>query len=189
MEHRVIFNGNLSQKSANALRARVSEVLDRNDVGQLTVVFSSEGGSTREGIALYNYFGSLPLGVHMHAAGHVGSASVPVFLAGRRRTCTPSSRFFFHAFRWSFGEGSQSLDQIDEAGRRVVHDAQLAREIAERHTAIPAETLADLYSRQAVPTIVEPQQALDWGLVEEIAELNSEGVRQHDVRVWTVSWS
>lgn len=189
MEYRVVFNGNLSRASANALRSRVADALEQPDMEHLTIVLSSEGGSTREGLALYHFLRSLPHPVEVHAAGHVGSAAVSVFLGGHRRTCAPVSRFFFHAFRWSFGEGSQSLDQIEEASRRVVHDARLAREIAERHTKIPAEDLDALYGQQAEPTIVEPDQAVQWGLVEEVMELNPHGIKQPDVKVLTVTWS
>ncbi|MEX2587635.1 MAG: ATP-dependent Clp protease proteolytic subunit [Actinomycetota bacterium] len=189
MDYRVVFNGNLNRASANALRSRVAEALEQPDLDRLTVVLSSEGGSTREGLALYHFLRVLPHPVEVHAAGHVGSAAVPVFLGGRRRTCAPVSRFFFHAFRWSFGEGSQSLDQIDEASQRVVHDTRLAREIAERHTKIPPEELDALYGRQARPVIVDPDKAIEWGLADQIVELNPEGAEQSDVRLWTVSWS
>lgn len=189
MDYRVVFNGNLNRASANALRTKVAEALEQPDLDRLTIVLSSEGGSTREGLALYHFLRLLPHPVEVHAAGHVGSAAVSVFLGGHRRTCAPVSRFFFHAFRWSFGEGSQSLDQIEEASQRVVHDARLAREIAERHTKIPPETLDALYGQQARPTILELEQAVEWGLAEEIMELNPEGAKQPDVKVWTVTWS
>lgn len=189
MEYRVVFNGSLNQTSANALRRRVAEAVEQDDLDRLTVVFSSEGGSTREGLSLYHFFRALPAPVHMHAAGHVGSAAVSVFLAGHRRTCAPVSRFFFHAFRWSFGDGSHALDQIEEAAQRIVHDGRLAREIAQRHTTIPARDLARLYRQQTQPTIVEPDKAIAWGLVEEIIELNPDGAKQPDVKILTVSWS
>ena len=78
------------------------------------ILFSSQGGSTDQGLALYNFIRELPVPIHMHAVGHVGSMAIPVFVAGDRRTATPVSRFFFHAYQWGF-EGRQTCDGIAEA--------------------------------------------------------------------------
>jgi ATP-dependent protease ClpP protease subunit len=85
MNYRLAFNGFIYEVSANALRHRIASILERNDCETLTILFSSEGGSTDQGLALYNFIRSLPRAISMHAVGHVGSIGVPVFLAGRGR--------------------------------------------------------------------------------------------------------
>jgi ATP-dependent protease ClpP protease subunit len=47
-----------------------------------TLVFSSDGGNTDEALALYNFIRSLARPITIHAAGHVGSAAIPVFDPG-----------------------------------------------------------------------------------------------------------
>jgi ATP-dependent Clp protease, protease subunit len=187
-DYRLVFNGQLNQSSANALRHRVADALGQEDFERLTIVFSSEGGSTREGLALYNFIRELPAPVDIHAAGHVGSAAVSVFLAGRKRTCTPLSRFFFHSFQWTFGDSPQSVAQIDEAMKRIVNDAELARRIVSRHTKVPPKVLGTLFGAGAVPTIADPARAIEWGIVEAIEELNPDGASQPDTKIWTVGW-
>ncbi|MGA7327661.1 MAG: ATP-dependent Clp protease proteolytic subunit [Rhodomicrobium sp.] len=150
-------------------------------------MFSSEGGSTDQGLALYNFIRALPIPVHTHAAGHVGSIAVPVFLAGHKRTASPLSRFFFHAYDWTF-EGRQMSDRIAEAMQRLDSDIQLSRQIVERCTSIPAETLNKLYGRAPTPTIFTPAQAKDFGIIEDVIELNPTGVSQPDIAIWTVGW-
>ena len=157
------------------------------DFGSLTIVFSSDGGSTDEGFALYNFIRALPVPIHMHAVGHVGSMAVPVFLAGHERTCSPVSRFFFHAYDWEF-EGTQMSDRIAEALKRLNSDIDLSREIAARHTKIPKERLTRLYATNPDPTIFTPQEAKRFAIVDDIVELNPEGESQDDVALWTVGW-
>jgi ATP-dependent protease ClpP protease subunit len=186
-DYRLVFNGSLYEVQANALRNRVAVILEKPDCDSLTIVFSSQGGSTDQGLALYNFIRALPVPIHLHAAGHVGSMAVPVFLAGHKRTCSPFSRFFFHAYDWGF-EGRQMSDRIAEALKRLNSDIDLSREIAERHTSIPAERLSRLYATTPDPTIFSPQEAKDCGILQDILELNPEGMKQPGVAIWTVGW-
>jgi ATP-dependent protease ClpP protease subunit len=186
-QFRLVFNGSIYENAANALRSRIATILERQDCESLTIVFSSEGGSTDQGLALHNFIRALPVPIHIHAVGHVGSTAVPVFLAGHKRTCTPFSRFFFHAYDWGF-EGRQMSDRIAEALQRLDSDIKLSRQIVEKFTSIPGETLDTLYRRAPTPTIFTPAEAKDVGIVEDVIELNPTGVMQPNVAVWTVGW-
>lgn len=184
---RLSFNGHIYEVQANALQNRIAQILERQDYESLTILFASEGGSTDQSLSLYNFIQSLPVPIHIHAVGHVGSASIPAFVSGHKRTCTPYSRFFFHAYDWGF-EGRQMRDRVTEALQRLDSDIQLARQIVEKHTKISADKLDVLYGPAPTPTIIMPNEAKDLGLVEEIIELNPEGTPQPDVAMWTVGW-
>jgi ATP-dependent protease ClpP protease subunit len=171
----------------NALRARVANILEMDDFESLTVLFSSEGGDTREGLSLYNFFRSLPVPVRMHASGHVDSMGVPVFLAGATRTCSPISRFYFHPFSWTF-DSSQRLDGIDDVSSRFSNDVDSARRIVAERANLPADLTETLYGRGSRPAVVDPKKALEWGLVEAIEELNPKGETQPNTVLWTVVW-
>lgn len=185
--YRLSFNGPLHERSTNALRYRIAEIIERKDFDSLTVIFASGGGSTDQGLSLYNFLRSLPIPVHMHAVGHVGSMAVPVFLAGHRRTCTPHSRFFFHAYDWTF-EGKQTRDRITEALKRLESDIPISSEIVAKHTKIPPAQLEEFYGNSPTPTILTPKEAQKVGIVEEITELNPTGSVQPNISLWTVGW-
>jgi ATP-dependent protease ClpP protease subunit len=187
VHYRLVFNGMLYETQTNALRGRIATILERQDFESLTILFSSEGGSTDQSLALYNFLRALPLPVHMHGVGHIGSASVPVFLGGHRRTCTPFARFFFHAYDWGF-EGRQMSDRIAEALQRLRSDIALSRQIAERHTSLSSERLDQLYATSPTPTIFTPEEARQVRIVEEVLELNPTGAAQANVALWTVGW-
>lgn len=186
-DFRLVFNGSIYEPQCNALRNRIAQLFERPDCSSLTLVFSSEGGSTDQALALYNFIRILPRPIHVHADGHVGSAAVPVFLAGHTRTCSPHSRFFFHAYDWGF-EGRQMTDRIEEALKRLDSDIGLSRDIAAKNTRIGAARLDELYRRTPVPTIFTPDEAKALGIVEDIIELNPTGAIQPGVAVWTVAW-
>jgi len=77
-------------------------------------------------------------------------------------------------------------ERIAEAMQRLDHDISMAHEIVSRHTAMPAETLLSIYNRSPSPVVVSPSQALEWGIVHEIVDLNPAGISQPGVAIWTV---
>ncbi len=187
MNYRLAFNGTIKAAPANALRARVADILDQADFESLTVIFSSEGGDTREGLSLYNFFRSLPQPVRMHAAGHVDSMAVPVFLSGSVRTCSPTARFYFHPFSWTF-DSSQRLDGLDDIAERFLNDVVSARSIVADRASLPSDLAGKLYGRGSKSAVADPAQAVEWGLVNAIEELNPEGEPQANTALWTVTW-
>ena len=79
-------------------------------------------------------------------------------------------------------------DRIAEALQRLDSDIKLSSEIAQKHTRISAERLADLYGRAPKPTIFTPEQAKECGIVEDIVELRPSRESQGNVALWTVGW-
>ena len=181
--YQLYFANNLSLDSANTLRRRIADILERPDFGALTLVFSSDGGDTDQSIALFNYLVDLPIHLHMHAAGHVGSAALPVFVAGRERTSAPFARFFFHEYDWGF-EKRQTLHQIDEAVKRLRSDIEMARNILKNRTKLPNKFLQAIEGR-AAPAVIDPKEAQTFGLVDEICELRNISRDGMKAAVWT----
>jgi ATP-dependent protease ClpP protease subunit len=183
VEYRLTFASDISLDAANKLRSRIAEILERSDFGALTILFSSEGGSCDQSLALYNYISALPVRVRMHAMGHVGSASVPIFLASKQRSCARHARFFFHEYDWTF-EGPQTLRRITEAVERLSNDIEIARDIIKAGTRAGPDVLNALDGTGA-PKVLEPEEAKALGFVDEICDLsdvNSDGM---PFVVWT----
>ena len=135
IEYRLVFGSGINLETANNLRSRICQILERPDFGSLVIMFSSEGGSTDQSLALFNFISQLPVSVRMHAVGHVGSAAIPVFLAGTRRTSSLLARFFFHEYDWGF-DTRQTLNRIEEAATRLRSDVDLSREIIKTRTQV-----------------------------------------------------
>ena len=169
------------------MRERIATIFARQDCDSLVVLFASEGGGTVDGLALYNFLQSLPRPIHFHAVGNIGSIAIPVFCGAQKRTCAKISRFSFHTYDWRFS-GRQTLVRILEASQRLKDDIEISRKIVESRTRIPAKRLAELYRDTATPTIFSPEEAKQFGLVEDIIEINSSGATLKNTVIWTVDW-
>ena len=185
VEYRLGFGGNINLAEANNLRSRICQILEQPDFGALVIMFSSEGGSTDQSLALFNFIDQLPVPVRIHALGHVGSAAIPVFLSGSNRTCVPFARFFFHEYDWGFDE-RQTLNRIDEAAKRLRSDIELSRKIIKARTRVPAELLQTLDGRSP-SAILSPEQAKEFGLIEDVGDLSESGTGGMRVAVWSAN--
>ncbi len=177
------FSSNINSEQTTYLRTRIATILERKDFGSLVVLFSSDGGSTEQSLALHNFLIGLPVPVHMHAMGHIGSASIPVYLAGCKRTAAPLSRFFFHEYDWEF-DGRQTLRRIDEAVKRLRSDIEMARTIIKTRTRAGADVF-DALDGTAGPAILNADQAKSIGLVDEVCELRHPIPNGTPIAMWT----
>lgn len=184
VEYRLAFASNINIDTANNLRGRIATILEKPDFGALTILFSSEGGSTDQSLALYNYLSSLPVPIRMHAMGHVGSASVPVFLSCDNRSCATNARFFFHEYDWGF-DGRQTLKRINEAVKRLTSDIELARKIIQTRTKADTDIFQALDGTSA-PKILMPEEAKALGFINNILDLGKTGSNSMPIAVWNV---
>jgi ATP-dependent protease ClpP protease subunit len=148
--------------------------LSQNDFGSLTILFSSEGGSTDQALSLYNFLRQLPVPVHMHATGHVGSSAVLLFLAADKRTAAKEARFFLHEYDWGFAERA-TLHRIDEAARRLRHDIQLAKDIIQARAPKIPPKLTKAISGDAPPAIIASDKAKQFEIVSAVGDLITPG--------------
>jgi ATP-dependent protease ClpP protease subunit len=173
-EYRIVFANPINLDTANILRSRIIGALNQDDFGSLTILFSSEGGSTDQSTALYNFLRQLPVPVHMHAMGHIGSVAFPLFLAADKRTAGKEARFFLHEYDWGF-TGRVTLHRIDEAIARLKHDIKLAKDIIQsRAPKIPAN-LIDAISGDAAPAIISSDEAKQLEIVSTLGDLLATG--------------
>ena len=181
--YRLTFATDISVSSANVLRMQIANALAKPDFGSLTVQFASDGGDADPSRVLYNFIRLLPLSIRMHAIGHVGSAGLPVFLAGHRRTCEPTARFFVHEYHWTFS-GRQTLQRIDEAVQRLRGDIEFARQVIERHTKASPDLLNAL-DGTAAAAVMPPKEAKTLGFIDEVCELGDTDADGMPIETWT----
>jgi ATP-dependent Clp protease protease subunit len=132
----------------------------------LEIAFNSPGGYVSDGIFLYNYIRALPLTVRFHNLGSVSSIATAVFCAGTGNTCAPNALFLIHPVVTTPGS---PVATETWRGMLAYADADEARvdAILVRHTRIPPRLLAD---RRSLDVMLTAEQALEFGLVESIAE-------------------
>ena len=180
-EYRVVFNNGIYTDPANILRTRICEVLNKPDFGDLVILFSSSGGDTYEALSLFSFIVQLPVSVRMHAIGHVGSAAVPVFLAGNDRTGEPLCRFLIHPYDWAFN-GSETLNGIKEKALILEHDINTSRKIIKSRTQVPDGAL-DAIDGKAESALFHATEAVSLGLIDDVVSLGKAGSNGMEV-VW-----
>ena len=112
-EFRLSFASDVYLDQANHLRNRIAAILERQDFGSLTILFSSEGGSTDQSLALYNFITGLPVPVHMHAIGRLRKRLSPCFPGWTKTDCRELDPFFLPrirlGFHWQANTSSASM--------------------------------------------------------------------------------
>ncbi len=137
------FVGPIEHPWTQCLRNKLADAAS-NGVQELTLLFSSYGGSLFEGFALYNLIRSMPYEVNIHNIGSVQSIANIVFLAGRRRTAARHSSFMMHNFTWTFASETLTDPQIHEKVKRQFFE---------------------------VPSFISPPEAESLEIIEKIEDL------------------
>ena len=182
-EYRLAFARDIYVNEANDLKARICQILERQDFGSIVILFSSDGGSTDQALSLFNFIRGLPVPVHMHAVGHVGSVAIPVFLSGCTRTSDPITRFFFHEYDWGFTQ-RRTLNQIDEAVKRLRSSIVISRKFLNARTKVPADILKALDGRSSY-VILSPAEAKSFGIIEDFFDIEKKRDDGVKVAVWS----
>ena len=126
----------------NSFCAAVNEGIDN-----LTVLFSSEGGSVEDGLSLFALIRALPFKqLHFHAVGRIASVAIPIFLAADIRTADPNAVFHFHEYDWSYGgpvtllesRMAENLESLRDAARRASELVNARADIAQAGTSVAA---------------------------------------------------
>jgi ATP-dependent protease ClpP protease subunit len=151
----------------------------------ITVLFSSWGGSTGDGMALYSYLRALPVELTMHAVGPVSSIAVPVFLAGAQRLAVDHASFFFHEYTWTDRDASR-LTQATITERHMLLSQALAWS---RSTLKSATNTTDaeidrrkLFSGE--PILLSATEAQQIGIISAVAAPSISAAAAPRIVVW-----
>jgi len=151
----------------SALMAAVEQKL-REGADEFVVLMSSLGGSVFHGLSAYNFLKGIPAAVTTHNFGSVDSIGVVLFCAGTRRFSVPHARFLLHAVQANFSQGaSLEEQQLEERLKGLRIDIENIAGVIAANTGRSEQAVTqDMLNR----TTLNPEQAVDYGLVHEIKE-------------------
>jgi ATP-dependent protease ClpP protease subunit len=154
------------------VRSTLSHSVDKkaSNFDRVRLMISSGGGNVVSAFGAYNEIKSMPIEVHTMNTGATDSSALMIFMTGKKRYACSKSAFLFHQMAWTF-------TSKDDLPLTVISDA--ARWLT-TYQSMMAETIADgsdgkltkdrVMSMMADGTTLTPKEALDVGLVHEIAE-------------------
>lgn len=180
--HIVHFFGSLSQSTVEGLRDTCLKA-HAQGATEIRIHFSSDGGSTSDSFALYNFLRSLPIPVVMHNLGTVESIAIVVFLAGERRLACPHTRFLIHSLHWNFNAGRVDHARLREHLGSLDNDLERYVQVFSERTAAATQPLNIRSHLLGQEKILAPDEALAAGITYETAEATVPA----DAVVWWVS--
>src|SRR5436190_11963773 len=169
---RIVFLGQpVEDEIANVIVAQLIHLEADDPDKEISLYINSPGGSVDAGLAIYDamqYVRSDIRTICFGLAASMGSLLLAGGAAGKRMVL-PSSRILIH--QPSGGFQGQTTD-IEIHARAALELRKRVDEIYARHTERPADDLPSHMNRDRVYT---PQEAVDYGLADEVIE-------RHDLR-------
>ena len=172
LRERIIFLGTpIMDQVANTIIAQLL-YLEREDPDRgINVYINSPGGSITAGLAIYDTMQMISPEVSTVCVG-IAASMATVLLSGgtrRKRYCLPNSTVHMHQAQ-SGTQGAASDIQI--AAREITRLQDLLRGILCENTGQPMDNIIRDSDRDNYLT---PQQAMEYGLVDEILGVNRDG--------------
>jgi ATP-dependent protease ClpP protease subunit len=157
------FSGPIDQEAVTKLLGSFTNAY-RGGVREIHLFFYSHGGSVSDAVALYNYFRGLPLDLHIYNGSVVDSAAIIPFVGGHHRYSSAHAGFMFHTTKITLSDMIADAGGHGTIARNLNFDDRRAQAIIQAHTPIPPTwwTTFDL--------VMNPQEALKFGLIEDIRE-------------------
>lgn len=91
----VTFAGDINDAAVNRF-FNLGAYATINQFTSVHLLFQSTGGMIGSGIALYNYFRTLPIELTIYNSGTVASVATVAYLGAKSRVASPSSSFMVH---------------------------------------------------------------------------------------------
>jgi ATP-dependent protease ClpP protease subunit len=164
--HVINFTAPITSATCAQLIEKASTAVQQ-DADRLIVNIATMGGECSYGFTMYSFLLSLPIPVHTHNLGTVESMGNIVFLAGEHRSACTHSKFLFHPFHWHV-QGSVDHSRMSEYAMSLDYDLILYARIVTERTEDGRETLETEKYLTSEPRILNPQQALQCGLIQAI---------------------
>ena len=165
----LVFIGPISNNATRFLRnACCTAVNDK--VTDLTIQFSSSGGTVDEGFSLYEFLLSLPLTLTMHNIGVVNSVAIIVFLAGDKRFANDNTIFYMHDETWTtLGAREYTSSKLKEYTYLLESSRLRAKSILKLRTKLDQSFLEspDFFKE---PISYQPSAAKSAGIIHEIQD-------------------
>lgn len=164
------FHGPIQAPFTTQLRLQLSNLIHQK-AQKVTLLFSSGGGATDDGMALYSYLRALPYELTIHAIGLVGSMGIPVFMGGKTRVASPDARFFFHDYTSNYVQQNGPISREIQKGNALILDDAIAwtKDVLKINTQLTDQDFDSLKMFDQ-PLLMDAKWASNVGIVSAIAE-------------------
>lgn len=165
LKDRIVFlTGVVAEEMANHLVAQLLLLESQNNKAPIIMYVNSPGGSVTHGMSIYDTMQYISSPIHTVVIGQAASMASLLACSGAVRSITTNSRHMIH--QPLGGASGQATDVLIHANE-LLRWKEVLTGIYEKHTPQTYEQLQHDMERDNYMTA---QQALDYGLVDEIVE-------------------
>lgn len=167
LEDRIVMIGSpIDDTVANVVIAQLLFLLKDNKAQDINVYINSPGGSVTAGLAIYDTMQFVQCDVATYCIGQAASMGALLLAAGSKgkRHALPHSRIMIHQ-PWGGAQGTAA--DINIQAEEILKLKKTMNEILARHTGKDPAKIEEDSDRDY---FMSPQDAKDYGLVDEVVE-------------------
>ena len=172
---RIVFlQGPVEDNMANHLVAQLLLLESQNNEAPINMYVNSPGGLVTEGLAIYDTMQYIKSPIHTIVIGQAASMGSLLAQAGDKRFMTKNSRHMIHRVSSGTSGTSGSVHvqemEFEDQIRRLEESKNLNKRLTEiyaKHNS-KGKTFDELFEDMKYDTYMSPEDALDYGLVDEI---------------------
>ena len=175
LKDRIVFlQGEVEPHMANHLVAQLLLLESQDNETPINMYVNSPGGLVTEGLAIYDTMQFIKAPVHTIIIGQAASMGSLLAQAGAKRYITPHARHMVHRVSSGTGGTSGSIHvqelEFEDARRRLEESKKLNDKLTNiyfRHNTA-GKTLEELHATMKFDTYLSAEEALEFGLVDEV---------------------
>lgn len=154
----------ITPETANALILQLRYLREMDQTAPITLYISSPGGEVNSGLAIYDFMQLLPCPIHTVCLGKASSMAAILFLSGQKRSMLPHAHLMLHDPLLPHGLSGSAL-KVDQISRELMRTRENLAGIIAKHS---GKSLEEVYAITAKDSEFGAQEAVDWGLADEI---------------------
>lgn len=170
LKDRIIFIGSeVSDDLANLVIAQLLYLQAENPESEISLYINSPGGSITAGLAIYDTMQFITSEVTTICVGQAASMAAVLLAAGasRKRFSLPNARIILHQ---PFGGFQGQASDIAIQAKEIIRIRENINDILVKHTKQSKSKIQKDIERDFIMT---PEQALDYGLIDDIIKSRS----------------
>ena len=164
----ISFASAVNPQTAQVLMGALTNAVNKG-CAKIHLLLSTPGGTTAEGITLYNFIRALPVPVFIYNMGRVDSIGNVMFQAGTRRIASTTSSFMFHGVGFDITNARMEYVHLIEKIKAVQNDQSIISAIMAERTGLASTEVDSLFQKTA---FVNASEAVQRGIADEVSNIN-----------------